>query len=123
MSVIKPASHPGLRLPLVPTPISRVGGRLDLDIILAVFERTISSAPAGPPLHVHDKENEAYYALEGEFEFVCGSDAVRGGPDNFLFAPRGIPHRIRNSKLACRLDAVHRSWLSYPALSWRLLVP
>ncbi|MBC5815812.1 MAG: cupin domain-containing protein [Candidatus Eremiobacteraeota bacterium] len=51
---------------------------------------------AGPPLHVHSRENEAYYVLEGEFEFTCGSDMVRGGPGTFVHSPRGIPHRYQN---------------------------
>jgi mannose-6-phosphate isomerase-like protein (cupin superfamily) len=51
---------------------------------------------SGPPLHVHEKENETYYVLEGEFEFVCGSDRVTGGPGTFVFAPRGLPHRYKN---------------------------
>ncbi len=50
----------------------------------------------GPPLHVHEKENETYYVLDGEFEFVCGEDHVRGGPGTFVFAPRGVPHRYKN---------------------------
>jgi len=50
----------------------------------------------GPPLHVHEKENESYYVLEGEFEFVCGDDRVSGGPGTFVFAPRGLPHRFKN---------------------------
>jgi mannose-6-phosphate isomerase-like protein (cupin superfamily) len=51
---------------------------------------------AGPPLHVHQKEHETYYVLEGEFEFVCGEDRVTGGPGTFVFAPRGLPHRYKN---------------------------
>lgn len=51
---------------------------------------------SGPPLHVHEKENEAYYVLEGEFEFVCGPDRVTGGAGTFVFAPRGVPHRYKN---------------------------
>jgi quercetin dioxygenase-like cupin family protein len=51
---------------------------------------------AGPPLHVHERENEAYYVLEGEFEFACGNDTIRGGPGTFVHAPRGVPHRYSN---------------------------
>lgn len=51
---------------------------------------------SGPPLHVHEKESESYYVLEGEFEFVCGEDQVSGGPGTFVFAPRGLPHRYKN---------------------------
>jgi len=51
---------------------------------------------SGPPLHVHEKENETYYVLDGEFEFVCGPDRVTGGRGTFVFAPRGLPHRFKN---------------------------
>ena len=51
---------------------------------------------AGPPLHVHQKEHETYYVLEGTFEFVCGDEQVAGGPGTFVFAPRGFPHRYKN---------------------------
>jgi mannose-6-phosphate isomerase-like protein (cupin superfamily) len=51
---------------------------------------------SGPPLHVHEKENESYYVLEGEFEFVCGPDRASGGAGTFVFAPRGLPHRFKN---------------------------
>jgi mannose-6-phosphate isomerase-like protein (cupin superfamily) len=62
---------------------------------LTVIEDVIPPG-AGPPLHVHLRENEAYYVLEGEFEFVCGEDTVRGGPGTFVHGPRGVPHRYRN---------------------------
>jgi quercetin dioxygenase-like cupin family protein len=62
---------------------------------LTVIEDVIPPG-AGPPLHVHERENEAYYVLEGEFEFTCGDDAVRGGTGTFVHAPRGIPHRYCN---------------------------
>jgi mannose-6-phosphate isomerase-like protein (cupin superfamily) len=50
----------------------------------------------GPPLHVHEKENETYYVLDGEFEFVCGANHVSGSRGTFVFAPRGLPHRFKN---------------------------
>lgn len=50
----------------------------------------------GPPLHVHEKENETYYVLEGRFEFICDEDRVEGGPGTFVFAPRGYPHAYKN---------------------------
>lgn len=62
---------------------------------MTVIEDVIEPA-MGPPLHVHERENEAYYVLDGEFEFVCGDHMVRGGPGTFVHAPRGLPHRYRN---------------------------
>jgi mannose-6-phosphate isomerase-like protein (cupin superfamily) len=51
---------------------------------------------SGPPLHVHETEDEGYYVLDGEFEFVCGENRVNGGAGTFVFAPRGLPHRYKN---------------------------
>src|ERR1022692_1193345 len=38
---------------------------------LSVFETTIE---AGPPLHVHDREDECFYVLDGELSVRCGGD-------------------------------------------------
>ena len=51
---------------------------------------------AGTPLHTHHREDEALYVLEGEHEIQCGDQMVRAGPGLFVFAPRGIPHRLTN---------------------------
>ena len=62
---------------------------------LTVIEDVVEPG-VGPPLHVHARENESYYVLEGEFEFICGDDVVRGGPGTFVHGPRGVPHRYCN---------------------------
>lgn len=62
---------------------------------LTIIEASIAPGD-GPPLHVHAKENESYYVLDGNFEFVCGEESARGGPGTFVFAPRNVPHRYRN---------------------------
>jgi quercetin dioxygenase-like cupin family protein len=46
----------------------------------------------GPPLHVHDREDEAFYLLEGELTIECGDQRWQAGPGDFAFLPRGIPH-------------------------------
>jgi mannose-6-phosphate isomerase-like protein (cupin superfamily) len=50
--------------------------------------------PAGfsPPLHVHHREDESFWILEGEFTVRCGAQTFRASPGAFVFAPRGIPH-------------------------------
>ena len=50
----------------------------------------------GPPLHVHRREDETFFVLEGEFEFSIGARAVRASPGTTLFGPRGIPHTFKN---------------------------
>ncbi len=47
------------------------------------------------PLHVHEREDELFYVLEGEHEFQVGDEEYRVGPGGFAFAPRGIPHSQR----------------------------
>ena len=45
------------------------------------------------PLHVHHREDEAFWILEGRIEFVVGEKTVLAGPGDFLLAPRDVPHR------------------------------
>jgi len=45
-----------------------------------------------PPLHVHHREDEAFYVLEGEVTMRCGDRTFRGGPGAFVFLPRDVPH-------------------------------
>lgn len=55
-------------------------------------------APAGsmPPLHVHSREDETFYVMEGEMEFYVGNTApVRVGAGGCAVAPRGVPHSFK----------------------------
>jgi mannose-6-phosphate isomerase-like protein (cupin superfamily) len=47
------------------------------------------------PLHVHEREDELFYVLEGEHVFRVGDDEFTVGPRGRVFAPRGIPHAQR----------------------------
>jgi quercetin dioxygenase-like cupin family protein len=47
----------------------------------------------GTPLHVHHAEDEGFLMLEGRARFQVGDDVAEGGPGDFLFGPRDIPHR------------------------------
>ena len=39
---------------------------------LSVFETSIG---AGPPLHVHDRDDECFYVLDGALSVRCGGEA------------------------------------------------
>lgn len=52
------------------------------------------TAAGNPPLHAHANEDEAFYLLEGEVAFLVGDDSFRASPGDFVFAPRGLPHRF-----------------------------
>jgi mannose-6-phosphate isomerase-like protein (cupin superfamily) len=47
------------------------------------------------PLHVHAKEDEMFYVLEGEHIVQCGDQEFNLGPGGVVFLPRGIPHSQR----------------------------
>jgi mannose-6-phosphate isomerase-like protein (cupin superfamily) len=46
----------------------------------------------GAPLHVHSREDEAMYVLEGSIRARCGDDDFEVGPRSFVFLPQGVPH-------------------------------
>jgi len=50
----------------------------------------------GPPLHVHHREEETFFVLEGQFEFVCGEQQTIGGPGIVVHLPRNVAHRFKN---------------------------
>lgn len=47
---------------------------------------------AAAPLHVHHKEDEAFYILEGEITFYVGEETYKAGPGSFIFGPKDVPH-------------------------------
>lgn len=49
----------------------------------------------GPPPHVHHREDESFYCVEGEVEGFCGETKFKLGPGDTAFLPRGIPHTWR----------------------------
>lgn len=67
---------------------------------LSVFETSID---AGPPLHVHDREDECFYVLDGELSIRCGSEVFDAARGSFVFLPRGRPHRFWATNQPARL--------------------
>jgi quercetin dioxygenase-like cupin family protein len=49
----------------------------------------------GPPLHVHTREDEALYVLEGQIRFRQGDDEWVAGPGTWVWGPRGVPHAFK----------------------------
>src|SRR5262245_57649676 len=50
------------------------------------------AAGSSPPLHVHHREDESFWVLEGQVRFRVGDREITGGPGSFVFLPRGVPH-------------------------------
>jgi quercetin dioxygenase-like cupin family protein len=62
----------------------------------AIAESAPPAGTLGPPRHVHDDFDEAWYVLEGEIEFSLGDRVDVCGPGSLAFAPRGTVHGFRN---------------------------
>src|SRR6266576_1663940 len=50
----------------------------------------------GPPPHVHSREEEGFYVLEGEIAFQIGGDRVVAGAGMFANMAVGTPHSFKN---------------------------
>ncbi len=46
----------------------------------------------GPPPHIHKREDECFYVLDGEFDVTCGERTWTAAPGSLVLLPRGIPH-------------------------------
>lgn len=53
--------------------------------------------------HLHTKEDELIYVLEGDLTFWIGDDEHRVGPGGCLFLPRGIEHGYAIASSVARL--------------------
>ena len=51
-----------------------------------------SRTSGGAPMHVHSREDECFYVLEGAIVVHCGADVYEAGAGSFVFLPRGVPH-------------------------------
>jgi quercetin dioxygenase-like cupin family protein len=47
---------------------------------------------SGSPLHVHHREDEWFYVLEGELTFWVAGEVIQAPAGSFVYGPRDIPH-------------------------------
>ena len=50
----------------------------------------------GPPAHIHRREDETFYVVEGECSILLGEDWITAGVGDFVNVPRGVVHRFQN---------------------------
>ncbi len=58
---------------------------------------------AQAPLHVHHREEEAFWILEGSATFEVGDTTIEARAGDYLFGPRDIPHRYTAGDAGCRM--------------------
>ena len=63
----------------------------DTNGVLGAVEIT---GPGGavPPLHVHHREDEAFYVVEGDYSVFVGDDVITASPGTWVWGPRDVPH-------------------------------
>ena len=61
----------------------------------------------GPPLHVHDAEDEVVIVLEGELDYQVGEDRGVIAAGGLLWFPRRVPHAVGNlTDAPCRFVTI-----------------
>jgi mannose-6-phosphate isomerase-like protein (cupin superfamily) len=55
------------------------------------------------PLHVHYREDEAFWILEGDVTITVGDTTVECHAGDYAFGPRGVPHRYTVGENGCRM--------------------
>jgi mannose-6-phosphate isomerase-like protein (cupin superfamily) len=66
------------------------GGRL-------VLLENLTAPGGGPPPHVHTREDEYFFVLDGSFEIRIGDELHALGPGGFAYVRRGTVHNFRNT--------------------------
>ena len=61
----------------------------------SVMEAT-TPVDSGPPVHLHQREDEWWYILEGDYLFEIDGTQLHAGPGDTVFAPRGSRHTFQN---------------------------
>ena len=74
----------------------QTGGRL------SVLEITEPPNMDGP-LHVHHRDDEGFFILDGSATIEVGDESFEVGPGDFAFGPHGIPHRYSTGPEGCRM--------------------
>jgi quercetin dioxygenase-like cupin family protein len=60
---------------------------------LTVVDVTIAPGGMAPP-HVHHREDETFWVLDGELTLTVGDDTVVARPGDLVVGPRDVPHRF-----------------------------
>jgi mannose-6-phosphate isomerase-like protein (cupin superfamily) len=68
---------------------------------------TIVEVTCGPnyesQLHVHHREDEGFWVLDGRVTFEVGATKIDAGVGDYALGPRGLPHRFKVGDQGCRM--------------------
>jgi mannose-6-phosphate isomerase-like protein (cupin superfamily) len=75
-----------------------LGGRFTVKVAEANADGRFSLVEAlafrstEPPLHIHHREDEAWYILDGHMTFYVGDEVIEADAGSFVYAPSGLAH-------------------------------
>jgi quercetin dioxygenase-like cupin family protein len=58
---------------------------------------------AEAPLHVHHREDEGFWILEGDLTLQVGDATIEASAGDYAFGPRDIPHSYKVGDSGCRM--------------------
>jgi quercetin dioxygenase-like cupin family protein len=85
----------GEKLNIAGSPIFHKVKSRDTNGVFSVME-FVTPPGKGVALHVHEREDELVYLLEGEIEVTLGDQKMKAVPGVMALLPRGIPHGFTN---------------------------
>ena len=77
-------------------------GAADTGGLMAIVEVT-EPPGAEAPLHVHHREDEAFWILEGDVTLRVGDEVIEAHAGDYAFGPRDVPHSYRVGPAGCRM--------------------
>jgi quercetin dioxygenase-like cupin family protein len=83
-------------LAIIKTTAEQTNGRL------SIVEMT-EPPGAEAPLHVHHREDETFYVLEGSVTLFVGDETIEAQAGDAAFGPRDVPHRYIVGPDGCRM--------------------
>ncbi len=63
----------------------------------------VTEPPGEAPLHVHHRDDEGFWILEGDAIFEVGDLTIEAHAGDYVFGPRDIPHRYTVGDAGCRM--------------------
>jgi quercetin dioxygenase-like cupin family protein len=72
------------------------------DGLMSIVEVT-EPPGAEAPLHVHHREDETFWVLDGDVTFEVGGTTFEARPGDVAFGPRDVPHRYIVGEAGCRM--------------------
>ncbi len=93
-AITTPRHQPHSRLWQIPTAGELMTFKASGEDTGGAYSLTDSVVPpgGGPPLHIHHREDEAFWVLEGELEVTVGETTFRAGAGSFVHLPKATPH-------------------------------